>query len=320
MAPRPRDPACRTPLPEHRMNKSPSALQLEDEIPENETLPAYALGRIQNQLALDVGPARNHGSFVTTHMEPQAEQLMVETLSKNLINYESNPATSKIEKLCIKIIARLFYAPLQGSQDAVGTSTAGSSEAILLATLAMKKRWAGNARLPGNSAVQVCWKKAASYFDIEERYVYCTKDRNTIDPDEAIKLVDENTIGICSILGTTYTGEHEDTKAINDLLVARNLDVPIHLDAASGDFVAPFLHPELVWVSDLKKSRQLMYPVTSMGLSTRESGGPSGAMQNTGLESLYFITTISAQIRHSSISTSREVPPMSSGSTTISFV
>jgi glutamate decarboxylase len=104
-----------------------------------------------------------------------------------------------------------------------------------------------------SSAVHVSWKKAARYFDITERYVYCTQDRYTIDPNTAVELVDENTIGICSIMGTTYTGEYEDSKMINDLLVERGLDIPIHIDAASGGFVAPFVNPDLIWDFRLEK-------------------------------------------------------------------
>jgi glutamate decarboxylase len=97
------------------------------------------------------------------------------------------------------------------------------------------------------SSVQVCWEKATRYFEIEERFVYCTDDRYIIDPKMAVDLVDENTIGICAILGSTYTGEYEDVKAINDLLEEKGLDTPIHVDGASGAFVAPFVHPNLVW-------------------------------------------------------------------------
>lgn len=133
----------------------------------------------------------------------------------------------------------------------------------MLGTLAMKRRWQNKRRAEGkdtskpnivmNSAVQVCWEKAARYFDIEEKYVYCTSDRYVIDPEEAVKLIDENTIGICAILGSTYTGEYEDVKGLNDLLVEKNIDCPIHVDAASGGFVAPFVNPDLEWDFRLPK-------------------------------------------------------------------
>jgi len=179
------------------------------------------------------------------------------------------------------MIARLFNVPSHDdNMNAMGTSTIGSSEAIMLGVLAMKKCWQNKRKAAGkpyhkpnivmNSAVQVCWEKAARYFDVEEKvrkqkvanvgqfanwyqYVNCAPDRYVIDPKQAVDLVDENTIGICAIIGTTYTGEYEDVKAINDLLVERNIDCPIHVDAASGGFVAPFVKPDLIWDFRLPK-------------------------------------------------------------------
>jgi glutamate decarboxylase len=210
--------------------------------------------------------AHSLASFVTTYMEPEVEKLMVDAFSKNFIDYEEYPVSADIQNRCVSMIARLFNIPSHDENtNAMGTSTIGSSEAIMLATLAMKKRWVNKRKAEGkdfsrpniimNSAVQVCWEKAARYFDVEEKYVYCTPERYVIDPEEAVNLIDENTIGICSILGTTFTGEYEDTKKINDLLVERNIDCPIHVDAASGGFVAPFVNPNLVWDFRLEKVR-----------------------------------------------------------------
>lgn len=189
---------------------------------------------------------------------------MAEALPKNFIDYEEYPQTADIQARCVSMIARLFNAPTHDdSETSMGVSTVGSSEAIMLGTLAMKKKWQNKRKAEGkdyskpnlimNSAVQVCWEKAARYFEIEERYVFCTTDRYVIDPVKAVDLVDENTIGICAIVGTTYTGEYEDVKAINDLLVERKIDCPIHVDAASGGFVAPFVVPDLVWDFRLEK-------------------------------------------------------------------
>ncbi|RMJ20765.1 glutamate decarboxylase [Aspergillus sp. HF37] len=184
---------------------------------------------------------------------------MAEAMSKNFIDYEEYPETANIHNRCINMIARLFHASMgdPSAGDAVGTSTVGSSEAIMLGMLALKRRWQNNRRAEGkdcarpnivmSSAVQVCWEKAARYFDVEEKYVYCDEQRYVIDPQTAVDMVDENTIGICAILGTTYTGQYEDVKAINDLLVRRGIDCPIHVDAASGGFVAPFVTPKLEW-------------------------------------------------------------------------
>ncbi|QIW96418.1 hypothetical protein AMS68_001936 [Peltaster fructicola] len=234
------------------------------EMPESEMPREVAYRMIKDDLTLDGTPTLNLASFVTTYMEEEAEKLMVESFSKNFIDYEEYPVSADIQNRCVSMIARLFNIPVhEADSNAMGTSTIGSSEAIMLATLAMKKRWANKRKAEGkdysrpnlvmNSAVQVCWEKAARYFDVEEKFVYCTPDRYCIDPEEAVNLVDENTIGICSILGTTYTGEYEDTKKINDLLVERNIDCPIHVDAASGGFVAPFVNPKLEWDFRLEK-------------------------------------------------------------------
>jgi glutamate decarboxylase len=187
-------------------------------------------------------------------MEDEAEKLMTEALPKNFIDYEEYPQSADIQNRCVNMIGNLFHAP-RGS--AVGTSSVGSSEAIMLGVLAMKRRWKQRREAQGlptdkpnivmSAAVQVCWEKAARYFEVQEKLVYCDKDRYVIDPQETVDLCDENTIGICAILGTTYTGEYEDIKGVNDLLVQKNMDVPIHVDAASGGFVAPFVMPDLEW-------------------------------------------------------------------------
>ena len=201
---------------------------------------------------------------------------MAAAMRKNFIDFEQYPQSARMQTRCVNMIADLFNAPTnqeskegtehgesEGAEGAMGTSTVGSSEAIMLALLAMKKTWhkkrsdagkdTSHPNIIMNSEVQVCWEKAARYFDVEERYCYCTDDRYVIDPVQAVELVDENTIGICAIMGTTYTGHYEDVKAINDLLVQRNIDCPIHVDAASGGFVAPFICPELVWDFRLEK-------------------------------------------------------------------
>ncbi|KAK3315386.1 pyridoxal phosphate-dependent transferase [Apodospora peruviana] len=229
------------------------------EMPEKEMPKEVAYRMIKDELSLDGNPMLNLASFVTTYMEEEAEKLMTECFPKNFIDYEEYPQSADIQNRCVSMIGRLFHAPL-GSDDetgAVGTSCVGSSEAIMLAVLAMKKRWKKQRILEGkphdspnivmSSAVQVCWEKATRYFEVDEKLVYCTETRYVIDPEETVNLVDENTIGICCILGSTYTGEYEDVKAVNDLLVKKGLKTPIHVDAASGGFVAPFVVPDLEW-------------------------------------------------------------------------
>jgi len=217
---------------------------------------------IKDELDLDGKPSLNLASFVTTFMEEEAEKLMMENLSKNYIDVEEYESTADIQNRCVNMIGRLFNAPTNDPHaESIGVSTIGSSEAIILATLAMKRRWQNARKAAGkdyskpnlvmNAAVQVCWEKATRYLEIEEKYVYCTEERYVIDPKEAVALCDENTIGVVGILGTTYTGEYEDIETLSNLLdelqKEKGLDINIHVDAASGGMVAPFVNPELKW-------------------------------------------------------------------------
>lgn len=193
----------------------------------------------------------------------------------------------------------------------------------MLAVLAMKKRWEVNRKAQGkdasnpniimSSGVQVCWEKAAKYFDIAEKLVPCTETRYVIDPVLAVNMVDENTIGICAILGTTYTGQYEDVQAISELLLEKGLDTPIHVDAASGGFVAPFVNPDLVWDFKLPNVVSINVSGHKYGLvstfinhptpiqaqyanlhrSTPESAGPSGDRQSTSPRTSSSISTTS---------------------------
>ncbi|BFZ64741.1 hypothetical protein YB2330_005893 [Saitoella coloradoensis] len=230
----------------------------EDELPADS---AYRF--VHDELALDGNPFLNLASFVTTYMEPQAEKLMLENLNKNFIDFEEYPATAEIESRCVNMLARLFNAPIKdnNSGEAVGVSTIGSSEAVMLAVLAAKRRWQHKRRAEGkstehpnivmSSAVQVVWEKAARYLEVEEKYQNVTETRFVLDPKQTVDAVDENTILICAILGSTYTGHYEDVEEIDRLLGEKNkkegLDVGIHVDAASGGFVAPFVKPDLKW-------------------------------------------------------------------------
>ncbi|CAG8749188.1 12766_t:CDS:10, partial [Racocetra persica] len=227
-------------------------------LPDKEMPPHVAYKLIKDDLQLDGNPVLNLASFVTTYMEDEAEELMKENLSKNFIDFEEYPVSVELQNRCVSIIARLFNAPVD---ESIGVSTIGSSEAIMLAVLSMKRLWKNRRISEGKpvdkpnlvmaASVQVCLEKATRYFEIEEKFVYLTEDTYVLQPEKAVELVDENTIGVCVILGSTFTGHYEDVKSVNDLLLAKNQkngwDVPIHVDAASGGFVAPFVNPDLVW-------------------------------------------------------------------------
>ncbi len=227
------------------------------EMPEGSVSGDVAYLLIHDELNLDGNPALNLASFVTTWMEPQAAALMAETLDKNYVDQDEYPQTTEIQNRCVNMIANLFHAPEAG----VGTATVGSSEAIHLAGLALKWNWrkrrtdagkpADKPNLVMGANVQVCWEKFARYFEVEPRYVPLTEERYVLGADEAVEMVDENTIAVVGILGSTYTGEYEPVERLNDALTQLNAktgwEVPIHVDAASGGFVAPFTSPDLLW-------------------------------------------------------------------------
>jgi glutamate decarboxylase len=226
-------------------------------LPEHEMLPQLAYDIIHDELMLDGHARLNMATFVTTWMEPQAERLMTEAFDKNLIDKDEYPRTAAIEERCINIVSDLFNAPDQG----VGASAIGSSEAVMLAGMALKWRWRDRRRAQGKPTdrpnlilganVQVVWEKFCRYWEVEPRYIPMEKGRYVIRPDEVIARTDENTIGVVAILGTTFTGEYEPIEEIHAALAAQNassgLEIPMHVDAASGGFVAPFLQPELTW-------------------------------------------------------------------------
>ncbi|NME66917.1 glutamate decarboxylase [Flammeovirga aprica] len=228
-------------------------------LPEEQMEPSQAYSIIHNELMLDGNARLNMATFVTTWMEPEAEKLMAETFDKNMIDKDEYPQTAEIEERCINIVSKLFHAPENG--NAVGSSAIGSSEAVMLAGMAFKKKWKERREKAGLSTdkpnlvlgtnVQVVWEKFCRYWDVEPKYIPMKKGKYVITADEVINTVDENTIGVVAILGTTFTGEFEPIEEIHDAMVENNSktgwETPLHVDAASGGFVAPFIHPGLKW-------------------------------------------------------------------------
>ncbi|KIJ55476.1 hypothetical protein M422DRAFT_57880 [Sphaerobolus stellatus SS14] len=217
---------------------------------------------IHDELSLDGTPVLNLASFVQTWMPKEADRLMDENKSKNLIDQDEYPMTQVIHTRCLSMLADLWHA--LAKQNAVGTATTGSSEAIQLGGLAMKRSWqarmksAGkNIHEPGPNIVmganaQVALEKFARYFEVEARLVPVSERSHfVLDPKLAMQYVDENTIGVYVILGSTYTGHYESATEMSDLLDDYEKKtgnyVPIHVDAASGGFLAPFLQPDLLW-------------------------------------------------------------------------
>jgi glutamate decarboxylase len=228
-------------------------------IPDFEMQPDVAYQFIHDELMLDGNARLNLATFVTTWMEPQARQLMAETFDKNMIDKDEYPRTAELEQRCVNMLSRLWHSPEH--EEATGTSTTGSSEAAMLAGMALKWRWRDRRRAAGlpsdqpnmvmGANVQVCWEKFCRYWDVEMRLVPMTGDVFHLTADRAVAHCDENTIGVVAVLGSTFDGSYEPVADICAALdrhqAETGLDIPVHVDAASGGFVAPFIDPNLEW-------------------------------------------------------------------------
>jgi glutamate decarboxylase len=235
-----------------------------------------AMRLVGEDLAIEGDPARNLATFVTTWMEPEAQRLIAMNLHRNFIDHAEYPRTAEIEQRCIRMIADLFHAP----GETTGARTQGSSEAIMLGALSLKWKWRerrAGAGLPATSPnlifggdVHVVWEKFCRYFDVEPRIVPLQPGKYTIGPEDVRPHVDENTIGVAAVLGTTFTGHKDDITGINDLLLEiksqRGLDIPLHVDGASGGFVWPFLYPDSAWDFRLEQVRSINVSGHKFGL------------------------------------------------------
>jgi glutamate decarboxylase len=234
-------------------------------LPDGPIPPAVAAQLVRGELVLDGSARLNLATFVSTWMEPEAAALMAETFDKNMVDKDEYPQTAELERRCVNILAELWHA--QGGEQATGTSTTGSSEAAMLGGMALLRRWRAR-RAAANKPtdrpnlvtginVQVCWEKFCRYWDVEPRLAPMEGHRRHLDGEQAARLCDENTIGVVAVLGSTFDGSYEPVAgiaaALDDLQAQRGLDVPMHVDAASGGFVAPFIQPDLEW--DFRLSR-----------------------------------------------------------------
>jgi glutamate decarboxylase len=248
----------------------------DNELPEHGMPAVDAMRLVGEELVLDGLPMRNLATFVTTWMEPEAKRVIVENLHRNFIDHAEYPQTAEIEQRCIRMLASLFNAP----GETTGARTQGSSEAIMLGALSLKWKWRQRREKAGKDSttpnlvfggdVHVVWEKFCRYFDVEPRIIPLQPDKYTIGPEDVEPHVDENTIGVAAVLGTTFTGHSDDIVGINDLLVRlkseRGLDVPLHVDGASGGFVWPFLYPHSEWDFRLEQVRSINVSGHKFGL------------------------------------------------------
>ena len=228
-------------------------------LPTHGVLPRTALQVVRDELILDGNARLNLATFVTTWMEPEADLLMAECAPKNMIDKDEYPQTAELERRCVNILSNLWNAP--SGSGATGCSTTGSSEACMLGGMALLWRWRARRKAAGldttkpnlvmGSNVQVCWEKFCRYWQVEPHYVPMVPGRLHLGPAEAAAKCDDNTIGVVAILGSTMDGSYEPvleiSQALDRVQAERGWDIPVHVDGASGGFVAPFLQPDLEW-------------------------------------------------------------------------
>jgi glutamate decarboxylase len=235
-----------------------------------------AMRLVDEELALEGDPNRNLATFVTTWMEPEAQRIIAENLYRNFIDHAEYPISAEVEQRCIRMLADLYHAP----GETTGARTQGSSEAIMLGALSLKWKWKERREAAGlpvdkpnlvyGGDVHVVWDKFCRYFDVEPRIVPLQEDKYVIGPEDVEPLIDENTIGVAAVLGTTFTGHADDIVGINNLLLGlkekSELDVPMHVDGASGGFVWPFLYPHSEWDFRLEQVRSINVSGHKFGL------------------------------------------------------
>ena len=246
--------------------------------PDSEQNPRNAYSIVHDELMLDGNSRQNLATFCQTWLEPEVHKLMNECIDKNMVDKDEYPQTAEIESRCVHMMADLWNSP--DDANSVGCSTTGSSEAVMLGGMAMKRRWEASRKAAGKSTekpnlitgpVQVCWHKFARYWDIELREIPMAEGRLLMTPEEVLKRCDENTIGVVPTLGVTFTCQFEPVKdvaeALDQLEKDSGWDIPIHVDGASGGFLAPFCAPDLVWDFRLPRVRSINASGHKFGLA-----------------------------------------------------
>ena len=238
---------------------------------------AYQL--VHDELFLDGNARQNLATFCQTWDDQYVHQLMDLSISKNWIDKEEYPQSAAIDMRCVNMMADLWNAP-PAPDGATGTNTIGSSEACMLGGMAMKWRWRAKMKALGKPTdkpnfvcgpVQVCWHKFARYWDVEIREIPMEHGRLFLDPERMLEAIDENTIGVVPTFGVTHTGNYEFPEPLHDALdklqKTKGLDIDMHVDAASGGFLAPFCAPEIVWDFRLPRVKSISTSGHKYGLA-----------------------------------------------------
>lgn len=251
--------------------------------PVKESDPRNVFSAVRDELMLDGNSRQNLATFCQTWVDDEIRSLMDLSIVKNMIDKDEYPQTAEIENRCVHMLADLWNSP--DALNTLGCSTIGSSEAAMLGGLALKWQWRKKQAAKGKPTdkpnlicgpVQICWHKFARYFDVELREIPLEGDRLIMSPEEVIKRVDENTIGVVPTLGVTFTCQYEPVKAVHDALdklqKETGLDIPIHVDGASGGFLAPFCAPTLEWDFRLPRVKSINASGHKFGLAPLGAG------------------------------------------------
>lgn len=233
---------------------------------------------VKDELMLDGNSRQNLATFCQTWLDENTHKLMDDCIDKNMIDKDEYPQTADIENRCVHMLADLWNSP--EAETTMGCSTTGSSEAAMLGGLALKWQWRAKMKALGKPTdkpnlvtgpVQICWHKFCRYWDVELREVPMDNNRFIMTPAEMLKYVDENTIGVVPTLGVTYTGQYEDVKALSEALDVyqkqTGIDIPMHVDAASGGFLAPFCQEKLLWDFRLPRVKSINASGHKFGLA-----------------------------------------------------
>lgn len=254
-----------------------------NKFPTKESNPQYIFNAVRDELMLDGNSRQNLATFCQTWVEDEVRELMDLSIDKNMIDKDEYPQTAEIEARCVRMLADLWHSP--SAETTLGCSTIGSSEAAMLGGLALKWQWRKKRLAEGKSTdkpnlicgpVQICWHKFARYFDVELREIPLEGDRLIMNAEEVLKRVDENTIGVVPTLGVTFTCQYEPVKAVSDALdklqKETGLDIPIHVDGASGGFLAPFCAPDIEWDFRLPRVKSINSSGHKFGLAPLGAG------------------------------------------------
>jgi glutamate decarboxylase len=214
---------------------------------------------VSSECWTDANPMLNLSSFVTTFAEPELLKILQDGSFRNFADPDMYPQTKYTEFQCVKWLHDLWNGPKDA--EPYGSATIGSSEACMLGGLAHKWNWREAREKAGKDTskpnmvtggnVQIVWKKFLRYFDVEPRIVPLKPGNYRLTAEHLDKYVDENTICVVAIAGSTFTGEDDNIQEIHDWLDEyerkTGISIPMHIDGASGGFVNPFLYPDYAW-------------------------------------------------------------------------